>query len=191
MNSLHNLDIIIENPESQLENLIECDVIYNMKYVCDNHRTWKSIIRGKGTYQYKDIIKANKYVWNKYEKNWFKILKPHEITEKMIKEQNKKEEKYYNEKGLTYPYCYLKCVKNDCNQRKMEYNEKGLCQTCNFEECCVGGLKCSGWMGVPCKYNELTMVGSLCCENCDVDSLKWVKAGEINGRGGWFANDNS
>ena len=36
MNSLHNLDIIIENPESQLENLIECDVIYNMKYACDN-----------------------------------------------------------------------------------------------------------------------------------------------------------
>tara|TARA_B100001175_G_C19203546_1_gene492538 strand:- start:209 stop:364 length:156 start_codon:yes stop_codon:yes gene_type:complete len=51
----------------------------------------------------------------------------------MIKEQNKKEEKYYNEKGLIYPYCYPKCVKDDCNQRKMEYNEKGSCQTCNFK----------------------------------------------------------
>tara|TARA_B100001175_G_C19203546_1_gene492537 strand:- start:35 stop:175 length:141 start_codon:yes stop_codon:yes gene_type:complete len=46
-------------------------------------------------------------------------------------------------------------------------------------------------MGLPCKYNKLTLVGSLCCKNCDIDSLKWVKAGEINGRGGWFANDNS
>ena len=74
----------------------------------------------------------------------------------------------------------------------MPDHKEQICATCNYNNRCKGGLECCGWMSISCKYNGLTTVGDTCCKDCQTDLFAWAEKGQqMNGQGGWFANDNS
>lgn len=190
MNCENNLHKLIEDSSNLLNKTIVCKVSYNIKNADYNTYFWEIHISGKGTFTHKNIIKENKFLWCKYRKLWYRLLSNEEITKKMKAEQMEKDIAYYHEKNLTFPYCQPKCKNKGCNETKQ--NNNIICTNCEYKNKTIGGLKCCGWLSVPCIYDGITSVGSLTCIECANDSYEWVQKGvECCGSGGWFSNDNS
>ena len=83
----------------------------------------------------------------------------------------------YNKKRV-----FHKCVTIDCNNKQYSNNTLNLCIDCNFKIRTAGGLKCQGWISVPCKYNGFTVKDTWSCQQCNKDALCMIGA---------FDNDRS
>ena len=79
--------------------------------------------------------------------------------------------------------CYtINCFRKKHNSLNPTIHDNDLCIECNFKMKTAGGLKCNGWMSVPCKYNGITVKNSWSCIDCDNDSRCMIGA---------FDNDNT
>ena len=83
----------------------------------------------------------------------------------------------YNKKNVIH-----KCVTADCNNPQYSNNTCNLCVDCNYKMRTAGGLKCQGWMSVPCKYNGFTVKDTWSCQQCNKDAQCMIGA---------FDNDRS
>lgn len=176
------------NDSEKLSANYVCEIAYSLSNAYYNSYYWTIQIFGTETYANKDEIKKNNFSWNKRSRKWVKSID--NVPKEEIDKMKKTEIEFYHSKGLSFPYCKPKCSKIGCNNSK--YDNEVICADCNYKERCVGGLKCKGWMSVNCKYDGLTCIGSLSCEECNNDAFNWAEEGrKINGPGGWFGNDRS
>lgn len=143
---------------------------------------WYLDISGN-TYDHRTELKKERFRWDPERQVWWKWILNNEVP---VDVQRKHKTDYISKlhsKGITYPLCQPKCVKNGCNGPKK--SECELCSDCQYKENIKGGLRCNGWMSNKCKYSpQLTIKGAMCCQGCYNDSVIWAKTNP-------FANDNS
>lgn len=178
--------LLADNPNLTKEYV--CDYSPDLKLALNNTHYWIITIKGKDTFKYREIIKKEGFIWNKYSKYWYKSIDKSLVPEIDKKQQKKSEIEYYNNKGLTYPFCQPKCINKDCNGSKMN---QGICSDCYAKKYACGGLNCPGWMSIKCKYNGITEKGQFSCKDCNKDGLLWAEEGRKFHKNGWFGGDNS
>jgi hypothetical protein len=167
-----------------------CSCVPNMNDAYNNNRSWNIKLSGKGTFENKELIKRSNFTWNKEEQAWYKRIRENHVPPEDKHRQKQEEKTFYNSRGLTYPFCKPKCENEWCNEPRQ--GNDLICSSCNHKERCKGGLKCDGWMSVPCKYDLLTREGDIMCQKCENDACAWAEKGrQINGPGGWMGNDRS
>ena len=151
---------------------------------------------------YQDKEKAKKIGarWDPYKKSWYltnkatfdqlTTWKPSKTIEKPSKSIEKSSEipcttdnpNRWSNISTWHNTLPSICSTDGCINVLDSYDKLDICDYCNFKIKTAGGLKCNGWMSVPCKYNGITVKNSWSCPDCNNDSRCMIGA---------FDNDRS